>query len=454
MKVLVIGGTIFLGRHLVAAARGRGHDVTIFTRGQHNPDLFPDIERLRGDRDGNLDVLRGRRWDVVIDTCGNAPRLVRDSAMLLADAVEHYTYISSISAYADLNAPGIDEDAPLVTMADETVETVTGETFGPLKARCERAAEAAMPARVLTIRPGLIVGPHDPSDRFTYWPQRVARGGDVLAPIGPDASVRYIVDARDLAAWIVRMAEQRATGIFNALGPNYPLTFGALLDTCKSVSDSDARFVWTPADFLAAQSVSPWIGLPLWVPPTMTETHSVRADKAIAAGLTFRPLAETVADTLLWDATRPADTERRAGLTPDKERAVLQAWAAQSQPTDFDTTVTLYRPTGRHELSLIQASGNRAFPPRLPGQPIFYPVLNEEYAAQIARDWNAKGTNVGYVTRFDVRADFLKRYDVQTVGGSLHKEYWIPAEDLDAFNRNIVGPIAVIREFHATEITT
>ncbi len=330
MRILVLGGTIFLGRAIVQAAQERGHEVTLFNRGHHNPDLFPDCERLRGDRDGDLAALRGRQWDAAIDTNCNLPRLVRDAATLLADAVAQYTYISSVSAYADLSKNGITEDAPLATMPDATIEVVTGETFGPLKALCEAAAETAMPGRVLVVRPGLIVGPHDQSDRFTYWPSRVAEGGEVLAPASPGLPVQYIVDVRDLGAWIVRMVEAQATGVYNALGPASILSLGKMLNTCRAVGRSDAQFVWVSEEFLVAQGVGYWLDVPLWVPPTMAGIHTVSAAKAIAAGLTFRPLAETVADTLVWDHTRPANEPRRAGLTPEREREVLRAWHARA----------------------------------------------------------------------------------------------------------------------------
>jgi 2'-hydroxyisoflavone reductase len=251
---------------------------------------------------------------------------VRASAELLADAVGHYTFISSMSVYADLAAPGSDERSPVGIIADETVEEVTGETFGPLKALCERAVEAAMPGRALIVRPGLIVGPHDPSNRFTYWPHRVAQGGDVLAPGTPEQPLQFIVDVRDLAAWIVRMVEAGTTGIFNAKGPDYPLMMGQLLDTCRTVGGSDAQFTWVDEDFLLEQGVGPWMELPLWLPTSMNAINTARSDKAYAAGLTFRPIAETVRDTLAWDATLSPDAPRRAGLAPAREAAVLDAW--------------------------------------------------------------------------------------------------------------------------------
>lgn len=326
MKLLILGGTVFLGRALTESALARGHTVTLFNRGQHNADLFPELDKLRGDRNGDLDALKGRQWDAVIDTCGYVPREVRASAELLADAVGHYTFISTISVYSDFSQPGMDESGPLGTLEDETTEEVTGETYGPLKALCERAAEAALPGRTLNIRPGLIVGPHDPSDRFTYWPRRIAQGGDVLAPAPPDQLVQ-IVDARDLAEWNIRLVEAGQTGIFNATGPDVPLTMQALLETCQAVTSSDARLVWMDEAFLLEQGAVPWMEIPLWVPASEGAGFSeVNCQKAIASGLTFRPLAETIRDTLAWDATRPQEVKLRAGLAPEKEANLLQAW--------------------------------------------------------------------------------------------------------------------------------
>ena len=325
MKLLILGGTVFLGRHLVDSALARGHEVTLFNRGQHNPELFPGIEKLRGDRDGDLTVLQGRRWDTVIDTSGYLPRVVRASAAALASAVEHYTFISSISVYSDANQPGLDESGIVGTLEDPTVEEITGETYGPLKALCEQAVEEEMPGRALMIRPGLIVGPFDPTDRFTYWPHRVARGGEVLAP-GRTKHATQIIDVRDLADWTVRMAERRASGIYNATGPAYTLTMGALLDTCQAVAQSDAAFTWADERFLLDQGVQPWSELPLWLPEADDTLSTVNCAKAFAAGLTMRPLAETVRDTLTWDITRPAGHEWRAGLSAERERQVLQNW--------------------------------------------------------------------------------------------------------------------------------
>jgi 2'-hydroxyisoflavone reductase len=341
MKLLILGGTKFLGRYVAEAALARGHEVTLFNRGQLNPGLFPDVEKLRGDRDGGLDALRGRRWDAVVDPSGYAPRVVRDSATLLADAAEHYAFISSVSVYRDTSVPGVGEDYPVGTITDErlreaealkqselTAAPFFGEIYGPLKALCERAAEESMPGRVLNVRAGLIVGPHDYSDRFTYWPRRVAEGGEVLAPGNPERQVQFI-DVRDLAGWTLDMAEARNPGTFNATGPDRRLTFGHFLDLCRGATGSDARFVWVDEQFMLDAGLGPWMEVPLWTPESDDVNRhfmGVSVEKAVAAGLKFRPLSETVRDTLEWDLTRPADTERRAGLAREREREVLDAW--------------------------------------------------------------------------------------------------------------------------------
>ena len=327
MKILMLGGTAFLGRAIVEAAQARGHEVTLFNRGQHNPSLFPELEHLRGDRDGGLQALRGRRWEAVIDPSGYVPRIVRASAELLADAVEHYTFISSISVYADFSQRGIDETAPVATLEDPTIETISGESYGPLKALCEQVVEQTLPGRSLIIRPGLIVGPRDPTDRFTYWVERVDRGGDVLLPNRPALDVQ-IIDARDLAEWTLRMVEARQTGTYNATGPDYPLTLEQVVETCKAVSGSDARWIWVDEQFLLEHEVKPWSEVPLWIAdePELAGFDAVNIGKALAEGLSFRPLAATIADTLAWNKTRPADAERKAGLQPSREAQLLEQW--------------------------------------------------------------------------------------------------------------------------------
>lgn len=340
MKLLILGGTMFLGRHLTEAALARGHEVTLFNRGQHNAELFPDVEKLRGDRDGGLDVLRGRSWEAVVDTCGFVPRVVRASAELLAPSVGRYVFVSSISVFADFIKPVENEDAPLATIADESAEEVTGESYGALKALCESAVEEALPGRALVIRPGLIVGPHDTTVRFVYWPRRVKRGGEVLAPGRPEADVQ-LIDARDLAEWTLRMAESGAAGVYNTTGPERRLTFGGLLEECRRVSGSDASFTWVGEKFLLDAGVEPWSELPLWLPEEGGEDYRFRYfqrvgfAKALEAGLTFRPLAETIRDTIEWDESRggAGPAEGKAGvaspdktLRPERERELLAAW--------------------------------------------------------------------------------------------------------------------------------
>lgn len=327
MDLLIIGGTRFLGRALVEAAVQFGHGVTLFNRGQTNPDLYPELERLTGDRDGGLDALKGRRWDAVIDTCGFVPRLVRDSAGLLAVAVDHYTFISSINAYRDASVVGIDESAPLARMEDESVEEITGDTYGPLKVLCEEAITEAMGGRALHVRSGLIVGPHDPSDRFTYWPHRVEKGGEILAPGDREAPVQFI-DVRDSAEWTLRAIEARLTGPFNVTGPDYRLPMEQFLTTCQQVGGSDAAFTWVSDAFLLENEVAAYTEMPLWVPAEFAGFSTVNVDRATSAGLTFRPLEETIYDTLEWRATRPEDYQWRSGLAPEREEELLQAWKA------------------------------------------------------------------------------------------------------------------------------
>jgi len=327
MNILIIGGTRFLGRHLVDSALACGHEVTLFNRGKSNPDLFLNIETIHGDREHDMDKLAGREWDAVIDTSGYVPRIVRLSAQSLEKSVKHYVFISSISVYATFSKVGIDENDPVGKIEDESFEEITGESYGPLKALCEKAVRDVFGEnRALIIRPGLIVGPNDPTDRFTYWPVRVARGGDVLAPEKPDAPVQ-IIDVRDLSDFIIKLIEENASGIYNATGPDYDLTMGALLDASKKVSKSDARFHWASVEFLAENKVEAWSDMPVWLPSSGDEAGISRVDvsKAINAGLKFRPLEETVRNTLEWAKTRSPDHEWRAGLSAEREAEVLAA---------------------------------------------------------------------------------------------------------------------------------
>ena len=323
MRILILGGTIFLGRHVTQAALARGHEVVHFNRGQHGPELYPELERIRGDRDGGLDALQGRTFDAVVDTCGYVPRVVGDSARLLANLAEHYIFVSSLSVYPDETTTGQDESAPVAVLPDPTVEEVTGETYGGLKALCEMAAEREMPGRTLSIRPGLIVGPLDPTDRFTYWPVRVARGGEVLAPAPADFPVEF-TDCRDLGAFIVRCAEGQTTGTIDVSGPNEPRPgMGVLLDMCQEVSGSDAVFRWAPEEFLAEQEVSPWMDLPLFTGTGAPGLATRNGARAREAGVIFRPIIETIRDTLAWAREDGRDLPLKAGLDPAREAEVL-----------------------------------------------------------------------------------------------------------------------------------
>jgi nucleoside-diphosphate-sugar epimerase len=328
MNILIIGGTRFLGRHLAESALARGHNVTFFNRGKSNPGLFPQIETIVGDREHDLDKLAGREWDAVIDTCGYFPRIVRLATASLESSASRYVFISSISVYPDaiLKKIGIDESDTVGTMEDESVEEITNETYGPLKALCEKTVQDIFGAeRTLIIRPGLIVGPNDISDRFTYWPVRVARGGEVLTPEKPSVPVQ-IVDVRDLAAFTIKLIEADASGIYNATGPDYELTLGQMLETCKQVSHSDADFKWASVDFLNQNKVEAWSDMPVWIPDNEENAgfSRVNISKAINAGLTFRPLNETIRATLDWASTRPADYEWRVGLKPEREQELLK----------------------------------------------------------------------------------------------------------------------------------
>lgn len=325
MRILIIGGTHFVGRHLIEAALARNHEVTLFNRGKSNPGLFPQLETILGDREKDIEKLNGHFWEAVIDTCGYVPRLVRLSTEVLRDNVPHYVFISTISVYENFKKMGITESDPVGKIQNETTEEVTGETYGPLKALCEQAVHDIYGREgTLIIRPGLIVGPYDPTDRFTYWPTRVARGGEVLAPQAPGAPIQ-LIDARDLAEFIIKLVEENAFGIYNATGPDYELTLGKLLEVSKQVSGSDARFKWASVDFLNQNNVQPWSDLPVWLPDDEENAghHHVNISKAVHAGLKFRPLEKTVRDTLEWAKTRPAEHEWRAGLQPEREQELL-----------------------------------------------------------------------------------------------------------------------------------
>jgi len=325
MRILIIGGTVFLGRALAEAALRRRHRVTLFNRGRSNPGAFPAIETIHGDRETDLGRLRGRRWDAVIDTCGYRPPQLRLSTAALRGSVDHYTFISTISVYPIAGAPNRDELAPLLTLEDDSIGEVTSESYGPLKVGCEAVVQAAFPQDALIIRSGLIVGPNDPSNRFTYWVRRAASGGDAIAPPAPQP-VQFI-DAHDLAAFILDGAEARLTGIYNVTGPAERMTFGELLPIARAALGSDVRFHHVSDEFLRARGLAEFMGLPLWLNHEIAESFmTFNIERALAAGLTFRPLAQTIRDTCKWAEALPDDATKPANLPTELERELLEAW--------------------------------------------------------------------------------------------------------------------------------
>jgi 2'-hydroxyisoflavone reductase len=335
-SILILGGTGFIGPHIVNAAIDRGHTVTLFNRGKTHADLFPNLEKLRGDRDGQLDALKGRQWDAVIDPSGYVPRIVKMSAELLAPNVKQYLFVSSVSVYKQPGKPNQDETAPLET-TDEPASEDVSKYYGALKALSEQAAEAAMPGRVTVVRPGLIIGPGDPTGRFTHWPARCAEGGEVLAPGDGSTPTQYI-DGRDLAKWVVHMIEQGTVGTFNALGPERTITMKEVLDACNAAGGKKAKLTWVDWKFLEQQDVAPWAEMPMWIPTEEDPGFGTMSNaRAVKAGLTFRPIGDTAKDLLAWLASLPADMtpEQKAraldsGIARDKEAKVLAAWHSAS----------------------------------------------------------------------------------------------------------------------------
>ena len=335
LSILLLGGTRFIGVPLTELALARGHKVTFFNRGKTNADLFPEIERINGDRNGQIDGLKGRKFDAVIDTSGYVPKQVKLTAEMLAPVARQYVFVSSISVYPNFSSPR-DEDSAVGVLKDESVEKVDGETYGPLKALCEKAAEAAMPGRVTVLRPGLIVGPHDSTDRFTYWPARAARGGKMLAPGKPSDGIQ-IIDARDLAAFTIDALEKKTFGVFNLVSPPGMFTIGDVVNESIRAAQKLAKpspapqAVWAPASFLSERKIEGWSDMPVWVDAKGDEAAfaGTSAARAIKAGLKITSMRKTCEDTLAWHLKRPAaeQSKLKAGITAERETEALAALA-------------------------------------------------------------------------------------------------------------------------------
>ncbi|MFY0758011.1 SDR family oxidoreductase [Metabacillus dongyingensis] len=338
MKVLILGGTRFLGKALTEEGLTRGHEITLFNRGT-NIEAFPEVEQLIGNRDSDVSQLKNRKWDVVMDTCGFAPHQLKKIAAVLGDNIEHYTYISSISVYKDWIPNNIKEDYHLQTMPADKLKAVEEGTispyeyYGALKVLCEAEAENHWQGRVLHIRAGLLVGPFDYTDRLPYWVKRVAKGGEVLVPGRKDRPVQ-LIDVKDIAVWVFNMAEKRKAGTFNVTGPENELTIEELLNTCKAVTNSDAEFIWADEQFVLEHKVQPWTEMPLWIPehfPIEDETEpwkgtfSISIEKAVNSGLSFRPLADTINDIYRWEKEREVK-ELKAGISQEREQVLLESW--------------------------------------------------------------------------------------------------------------------------------
>jgi 2'-hydroxyisoflavone reductase len=335
MKLLILGGTQFVGRHMVERAIARGHEVTLFNRGNKNP--FPNLETVIGDRDPQISdglgaletaVKAGRSWDAVMDVNGYVPRIVQASGELLKTAVKRYVFISSVSVYIGFSEPGGTEDTPVIELEDASTEVIAGLAYGALKVLCERVVEERYSSRGLIVRPGLVVGPHDHTDRFTYWPDRIAKGGEVLTSKPPEAVTQFI-DARDLADFILHATETNLSGVFHASGPG--MSIQTVLETCKSVTGSNAHFNYLDENFLIEHGVNPWMGpdsLPLWLSTDPNDKGAFQLDvnKALEAGLKIRALEQTVRDTLAWAQSRGADHEWKSGLTAARETELLEAY--------------------------------------------------------------------------------------------------------------------------------
>jgi 2'-hydroxyisoflavone reductase len=328
MKILTIGGTRFFGRAFVEEATRRDHEVSVFHRGESEPEDLPDVEHLHGDRKAGIEILGGRSWDAVLDTCAFVPREVRELADAIGDRIGHYTLVSSLSVHPDDLPVGATEDTPTHQPPDPDTEEVTDETYGPLKVACEDEAAAAFAGRLLVIRPGYIVGPHDPTDRFTYWVRRAAAGGEMLTAGPPDASIQG-VDARDLGTFVLNRIEASDADTYGVVGPAEPATMAGVLESARSAGDADTTFVWADQDFVLLLGDDRETWFPIWH-PHLPGFHAYDAGKATAAGLRPRPFDETIADTLVWDRERGLPP-LKAGMTREKERELLSDWRAREE---------------------------------------------------------------------------------------------------------------------------
>lgn len=343
MRILVLGGSRFLGRSFVEVAQAQNHEVTVFNRGNQN-DGLKDVEIITGDRFGELRELQNRYWDAVLDTSGFIPYTVQNTTNLLKDRIDHYTFISSISVYKDWVPENLDETYPVSEMslekANELSKDVNGpmyEYYGHFKALCEQIAEKNMPDRMLNVRAGQLIGPNDYTDRIPYWVHRIAKGGKVLVPGNPNRRVQ-VIDNHDLSKWILEMMAVRSGGTFNATGPDYFLTMKEFLDECIKVSGSDAELIWADEKFLLDQKVSPWTELPLWVPenyPLSPELEqpwkgafSISIEKAVQSGLNFRPLEESLTEIYEWEKKRNLSVDDwKSGMREEREKALLSKWS-------------------------------------------------------------------------------------------------------------------------------
>lgn len=325
LKILILGGTNFLGPHLVEEFQRHGHEITLFNRGTQDPGCS-NVEMLRGNRDGDLTALQDRWWDAIIDTSGHLPRVVEASSKLLSKATNHYTFISTIGVYKDFHSMNIDENYPVAVLENEANEEINEKTYGALKASCEKVIEKHFSNHFLVIRPGLIVGPRDPTNRFSYWPLRIMDGGEILAPGAPTQNLQFI-DVRDLAKWIVSMVEKQEIGFYNATGPSMPLTFEELLKTCSQISNKKICLTWVNEDFLIEHGVQDWVELPLWLSyqRNMPGFLNINSRKAIQAGLTFSPLAHTISAIIDWEEHSKKD-DISIGMDRKKEQNLLKVW--------------------------------------------------------------------------------------------------------------------------------